>query len=149
MNKKPELYRVQIPIYRDTLQFFFGSREDAIEAVKADNVPAHIAESIAEGIREEESKGVYLYNNAERYHLIWMPEVPRIVDHYATLVHELQHFVFRFLDLRGFEHTDASDEAYSYLLGYVYGEIEGTICDIKSKEKEEKAETEEEPQPQQ
>ena len=50
MSKKPvikktlEMQRISIPIYRETLNIFFGPTEDAIAASIADKVPDEAAE---------------------------------------------------------------------------------------------------------
>ena len=50
---------------------------------------------------------------------------------YGSLVHEIEHYVFYLFDHIGMEHTKASDEAYAYMLGYVFGEVGNIICALE------------------
>lgn len=129
------LHNIDIPIYNGCLHVFFGSPEQSVQAIKdSEEIPEYIADAFRNSIDENGADGTYLFNETTGYHLIWMPEVPAKVSQYATLIHEMQHFVFKFLDLRGFSHTEASDEAYSYLLGFIFTEIDTIIAEIHEQE---------------
>ena len=121
------ILKIQIPIFNDTLQVFFGDPEDAVKALVKDGISESNARLYFKQAKVENANGIYSYLSQEDYSLIWMPNIPKTVKDYANLVHELQHFVFYFLERRGFTHSADSDEMYSYLLEFVYGEVDSAV----------------------
>lgn len=126
MSKKPvikktlEMQRISIPIYRETLNIFFGPTEDAIAAAIADKVPDEAAECALR--RKRGVNGMFRYIENEGYYVIWLPEVPKTIGQFGVLIHELEHFLYCFMDVRGIPHTNDSDEAYAYLFEFLYCE---------------------------
>lgn len=60
--------------------------------------------------------------------LIRMRVHPTTNDHYATLSHEIFHYVMHIMSSRiGLTWTQKSDEAYAYLIGYLTKEIYGRL----------------------
>lgn len=119
-----ELHRIHIPIYKDTLFIFFGSKQDCQQAL------------IKNGMCEEEAlcfkpsdtaNGFFIYFEKDGLYLIWMPVVPETIANYGVLVHEILHFVYRFLAERGMKMDDSSEEAYTYLMEYIFNEIDNFI----------------------
>lgn len=115
-----ETLKLQIPIYRETLHVFFGSIEDCQAAL------------IKDGISEEDAlawsasktlKGSYRYYTEKEYCLLWLPCMPESVAEFGALVHEILHFVFHLMSLRGLELNGGSEEAYTYLTEFVYCEL--------------------------
>ncbi len=125
-----ELYKISIPIYKDTLFVFFGSKQDCQQAL------------IKNGMCEEEAlcfkpsettQGYFIYFEKDGVYLIWMPEIPEKIAHYGTLVHEIMHFVYRFLAERGLVMNDSSEEAYTYLAEYAFNEIDNFVVTEREK----------------
>lgn len=115
-----ETLKIQIPIYRETLHVFFGSVEDCRAALIKDGISEGNAQAWSAG---KTLKGSYRYYEKEAYCLLWMPVVPKSVDEYGTLVHEILHFVFHLMSLRGLELNGGSEEAFTYLYQFVYCEM--------------------------
>lgn len=55
--------------------------------------------------------------------LIRLRVIPTTNDHYASLQHEIFHYVMHICKRIGMTWTPKSDEAYSYLIGYLTKEI--------------------------
>lgn len=119
-----ELHKIDIPIYKDSLFLFFGTKEECQKAL------------VKNGMEQEEafyfkpsdtSKGYFIYFEKDGLYLIWMPEIPEKIAHYGVLVHEIIHFVYRFLAERGMTMNDSSEEAYTYLAEYVFNEIDNYV----------------------
>ena len=55
--------------------------------------------------------------------LIRIREMPKTNVDYANLQHEIFHYVMHIFDRIGMKWTQESDEAYSYLIGYLTSEI--------------------------
>lgn len=128
-----ELHKIHIPIYKDTLFVFFGSKKDCQYAL------------IKNGMCEEEarcfnpsdtSQGYFIYFEKDGVYLIWMPEMPEKIAHYGVLVHEIFHFVYRFLAERGLVMNDSSEEAYTYLAEYTFNEIDNYVVSLREENKE-------------
>ena len=65
---------------------------------------------------------MFRYIENEGYYVIWLPEVPKTIAQFGVLIHELEHFLYCFMDVRGIPHTSDSDEAYAYLFEFLYCE---------------------------
>ena len=73
--------------------------------------------------------GTYMSNDRRHLIRIWSQKTPK--DLINTISHEVFHFVRRMLTYRGFTLSPDSEEAYSYLTGYLMGEIyDKLIVDI-------------------
>ena len=114
-----ELLKIDIPLYRARINVFFGSREDCAEVLRADGMEEWRIDAWLEHTKN--CDGLYSQNND--YRLLWVYRIPQTVGDYVDLVHEIEHTVFYLLYDKGLEHTKSSDEAYSYLMGWLYGEI--------------------------
>lgn len=55
--------------------------------------------------------------------LIRIKSIPLIDEDYANLQHEIFHYVMHVFDRIGMKWTAKSDEAYSYMIGYLTKEI--------------------------
>ena len=128
-----ELYKISIPIYKDALFVFFGSKQDCQQAL------------IKNGMCEEEAmcfkpsdttQGYFIYFEKDGVFLLWMPEIPEKIAHYGVLVHEIFHFVYRFLGERGLVMNDSSEEAYTYLAEYTFNEIDNYVVSLRDEKKE-------------
>ena len=116
------LLTIPISIYRTKLKVFFGSVKDCCKAMKKDGVPDYYIEEW--GKHASYYNGMYYEEDEHDYRLLWLDKIPVSVDDYGSLVHELSHAVFHILDDKGLKHTNESDEAYAYLIGYLYSEID-------------------------
>lgn len=107
---------------------FFGSKQDCQQAL------------IKNGMCEEEAlcfkpsdtaQGYFIYFEKDGVYLLWMPELPEKIAHYCTLVHEIMHFVYRFLAEIRLIMNDSSEEAYTYLVEYMFNEIDGYVVSLR------------------
>lgn len=140
--KRDEIIPINIPIYNTCLWVFFGTMEECAAALRKNDVSERGIKSFL-GKDNVQLNGMYLYNTEENVSLLWMPKVPVSIENYASLVHEIEHFVFYLFERIGMEHTSASDEAYAYLMGHVFAEIDCAINALREdedKDKEEKKE---------
>ena len=126
-----ELFKIEIPLYRARLNVFFGSVEDCMKALRLDGLEEHKITSWREHVTRNDCDGMYSQN--DDYRLLWVYRVPETVAEYVDLVHEIEHASFYLLDDKGLVHTKDSDEAYSYLMGWLYGEIMVFINSISEK----------------
>lgn len=124
---------IQIPIYNGTLQVLFGDisevKNTLIEEYKVGNYEAGEMVKAIEG-----SNAAVMFDNKELF--LWVNKIPTSIEDYGFLIHELQHATFRFLDNRGMSHTIESDEAYSYLIGYLFCEIDMWITELRKEEEQ-------------
>lgn len=132
IKKAKEMHRISVPIYRDTMNLFFGTLDEAIEAAVNDGIPRDQAEYTF--AKKKFINGRFRFIPDYCYWVILLPEVPESIAQFGTMVHELEHFVFFFLKERGMEHVAESDEAYAYLFEYMYCESMRIISELKEKE---------------
>ena len=119
-----EFLKIEIPIYRAELKVFFGTADECAEAMRIDGRAEH---EIAEWRKHtDEYNGMY-YNDYD-YRVLWLNGWPKSVDDYGSLVHEISHATFYLLQSRGLRHSEDSDEAYAYLMGFLFSEIDAFIA---------------------
>ena len=128
-----EIYEVQSDVYQSCLWVFFGSIDECCEAMRTkENVSEDAVKEWRERAEEKtDCHGMYLHNEKENISILWMDSVPDTVFAYGTLVHEVEHYIFYLFKRIGMEHTEASDEAYAYMMGYIFRCIDNIICDIR------------------
>ena len=126
-NKKA----IQIPIYEHTLQVIFGDKEETREALKEFEIKEEDIEEYLNALVPDHTSGSVCYFEKYDDYYLWMPKLPVSIKEYGTLVHELEHFVYMFLDIIGFNHSNDSDEAYAYLLGFMFCEVDVFINELK------------------
>ena len=126
-----ETYKIKIPIYRITVHLFFGNIEDCKKAIIADGQNEITAEAWAKN--NDKYEGAFTVEETG-YTLIWLRKFPESVGDYGSLIHEIEHCTFDILNSRGVKHSDDSDEAFAYLLCWLYEEIENFILDEKEKQ---------------
>ena len=97
----------------------------------ADGETELVAQQWASG--KDEYEGSFSVED-DGYTLIWVRKLPESVGDYGNLIHEIEHCTFEILNSRGIKHSDDSDEAFAYLLGWLYEEIENFIQDEKEKQ---------------
>lgn len=124
-----KLHKIHIPIYKDALFIFFGTREDCQKAlVKSTDMKLEEALCFRPS---NTAQGYFCYFEKDGIYIIWMPNIPDTVGQYGVLVHEIMHFVYRFLAERGMTMNDNSEEAYTYLAEYIFNEIDTYIVNLK------------------
>ena len=124
-----ELFKIPIPLYRAKLHVFFGTPEACAEAMRKENVPELEIEEWKKNTKGFEG----MYHEDNDFRLLWITEVPATVGRYGELAHEIEHAVFYLLNSRGLKHTEESDEAYSYLTGFLFEEIDSLIVELRDK----------------
>ena len=129
-----ETLKIQIPIYKTSLQVFFGTAEECIEAQRKDGRKETGIEEWRRMNASTNYNGAF-YMGDDTYNLIWLNKFPETVGDYGDLVHEIEHAVWYILDSRGLKHTEESDEAYAYFFGFLFCEIDDYI--VKEREKKE------------
>lgn len=122
---------IQIPIYGHTLQVIFGDKDETREALREFKIKEDDIEGYLSRLVPEHALGSFCYFEKYDNYYLWMPKLPVSIKEYGTLVHELEHFVFMFLDMRGFNHSDDSDEAYAYLLEFMFCEVDMCISELR------------------
>ena len=129
-----EIYQLEIPIYNCCLWVFYGPVDDCVAAMKRLQDGEYIKSWREIAVEKPDTKGLYLYNRKENICILWLPQVPTSIADYGSLVHEIEHFVFRLFDNIGMTHSDDSDEAYAYLLSYVFKELDKLASDERGRE---------------
>ena len=119
MNK---LHKIRIPIYNENLYFQFGRADKLKDNLVKIGIPSHKILDIRANIL-----GRFTFYEDECKFVIWVRDPTISALSLSILVHEIEHFVYFFLDYKGFKHTDESDEAYAYLASYVFEETSNLI----------------------
>lgn len=127
-----ELYKISIPLYRAAIHVFLGTREECAEAMRK----AEVKEREIEEWLNETNGYEGMYHEEDDFRLIWQQEIPTTVGKYSDLVHEIEHATFYLLKSRGLQHTEESDEAYAYLSGYIFEQIDNLIVELREENKE-------------
>jgi len=130
-----QIYPINIDVYNTCLWVFFGSVDECVDAMREQKVEESVIKDWRKQIEEcKGCNGLYSYSHEANISLLWMKEFPATIGEYGTLVHEIEHFVFYLFDRIGMEHTTASDEAYAYLMGHVFREIDTYIVEERKEE---------------
>lgn len=105
-------------VYNDSLTVCIGSMEDTIKFVRKHRpCSEHNLE------KDRDAKGIYTLlhhkdkvGKSTEIPLIWLKEFNGTPENYATLVHEVMHYVFCRLGSFGMKLCEESEEAYTYLV---------------------------------
>lgn len=119
-------FEVRIPIYKEHMYVLVGTPKESVEALMEQyDLGDKNAETLIEHLEKysKNSVGIFTYNEESNTYTIWLQQEPDTIAWEGVLLHEINHAVFCMLDKLGMEHTQASDEAYSYLSEYLYVEI--------------------------
>ena len=136
MGKKKQkkfIHEVITNVYNANLWVFFGSIEECADAMRDQKIEEHIIKNWVDQVNSTECNGMFTHSEGTNISLLWLPKLPNTIMEYGSLVHEIEHYVFYLFDRIGMEHTEASDEAYAYMLGYMFREIDNIICTLKEK----------------
>lgn len=121
-----DIEQINIPIYKTCLWVYFGSPDECEKALRNKNVSERYI-SFFKKQYNSTVNGLFIYGEEDNLSLLWLNDIPYSVADYGSLVHEIEHYVFYLFDRIGMEHTTASDEAYAYMMGYVFSEIDCII----------------------
>ena len=127
-----ELHKISLPLYHAAIHVFLGTREDCAEAMRKAEVKEREIEEWLEAIKDCEG----MYQQEDDFRLIWLSDVPTTIGKYSDLVHEIEHATFYLLKSRGLQHTEESDEAYAYLSGYIFEQIDSLIAELREEKKD-------------
>lgn len=135
---KREIYEIQSDVFQSCLWVFFGTIDECCEAMRAKDDVSEDAVREWRQCAEEKTgiHGMYLHNEKENISILWLDCIPTTIWQYGSLVHEIEHYVFYLFERIGMQHTDASDEAYAYMMAYIFRCVDNIACDIKEKERE-------------
>ena len=107
--------RIDVPIYDQTI-YIADSREkyrEMMEWVKSDTRDIHIVGGQSRQMQNQDGQSfiaVGVFDNDE-----------------STLVHECAHAAFQVLSFVGVDPTERNNEAYCYLLGFIFREAKKRI----------------------
>lgn len=110
---------IQIPIYKTALLIYFGDRDGLLKAVKKHGGKAQRKEIEAMLPDESEVTDGSTYLTKDRSVTIHLPSTPTTPRDVAVLNHELSHATNYILMSVGMQHTEETEEAYTYLLEYI------------------------------
>lgn len=108
---------IPIDIYNHDLMVHFGSKKSLVDSLSK-YVSKKAAEASVKGI-EGVTCGHMEFSDRLGVYYIWMPNVPNDNSSWATLQHEIFHFVVALMKKVGIPLSDDTEEAYAYLIGYV------------------------------
>lgn len=131
MINTERLFEIHIPIYNEYLMVSYSSNLEFMKSSFKDQPEwsrkrkKMLLDKIKETFKDHPTKtgARYLYHREEGIdyiHIFKQDNIPDLID---KLSHEVLHFVHCLLDRRGFTLTDSSEEAYTYLMGYIMKNI--------------------------
>lgn len=109
--------KIPINIYRCGVLVFFGSRDKLTERLRTDGVPKSVVREVNRMINEAGDFAAVTLP-LENDMLIYA-EAQQDAD---IIIHELAHATFGILKKVGIDASEC-EEAYAYLLEYLYGEV--------------------------
>lgn len=136
MSKKQQnkcIHEVVTDVYNARLWVFFGSIEECADAMRDQKVDERVIKDLVDYVNSNGCNGMFTHSKEANISLLWLNKIPTTIGDYGSLVHEIEHYVFYLFDHIGMEHTEASDEAYAYMLGYIFREIDNIVCNLKEK----------------
>lgn len=112
---------IEIPIYNQEVMVHFGDIEE---------LKTHLTKYLDEvdtyrilQVASECQDGITLHDEPTQKVVVMMPSVPSKAEDYGILVHELSHAVNYIMKQVGIKPSEDSEEAYTYLLGYLTKEV--------------------------
>ena len=104
VKNKP--YIISIDIYQHDILVFFGNKELLINELEKYLEPDQIEEF-----------DTCMFDTGQL--VLYMPNVPKRIDDFVTLNHEIFHCTILILKRIGVSLSDDSEEAYAYLYEYI------------------------------
>lgn len=123
-------YRFTVPIYNDRVWIYFGSIEE-IKKIAKKRTNKHLREHIEN--HPMEYLGAVHNSGKGNLTILHMIEMPETSFSYGVLQHEIFHLAYSILSSSGIELTKDSEEAYSYLIGYLTETIYNQIKKVMTK----------------
>ncbi|WP_270546562.1 hypothetical protein [Butyricimonas paravirosa] len=113
VKNKP--YIISIDIYQHDILVFFGNKELLINELEKYLEPDQIEEF---DTCVQKGRGhTYMFDTGQL--VLYMPNVPKRIDDFVTLNHEIFHCTILILKRIGVSLSDDSEEAYAYLYEYI------------------------------
>ena len=125
MKKYSKVINIHVPIYNTNLIVSYNQTDnELIKTIgEAEYIPKKEHQELINFIKGYKDSFVGLYINNGKNHIIRLKEENEIWKLIDTTSHEVLHFVFELLKIRGIKHCTKSEEAYTYLNGFLMGEI--------------------------
>lgn len=108
-------FKIDVDVYGVTVEFFINYKSYRVISILNNKLSKMGADEIF--IRTDVDAQTFSYTP---YYAVWFQELD---DCYDFLIHELFHIVYLILDDKGLKLSDDSDEAYAYLMQYIYAEF--------------------------
>jgi len=123
---------INVDVYNQDVMVHFGSLESLTEVLKK-----YMEKSVIDNVIKEFEKttlGHSLYEESKGVFIVYMPEIPRDPLSWGTLSHELSHVTNGIMEKAGISFSHSSEEAYTYLLGFLTRKVMDNItsCYVRS-----------------
>lgn len=130
-NRKINYFVVEIELYSTDLLVVIGDVDGAIKWLENKNVSEDDIEFVKSScVPYSQGTTGLLSNNAFFIRLLYSPTTP---EYKGILVHEVFHATSMLLRSRGMSLVKESEEAYAYLLEFIYKKIVEKIEELKIK----------------
>ena len=117
--KNCKIINIDIPVYNAVINVLLGNVETLKDSIKGiDGLYEELKNSI-----NEFNQGKFLWSEKLNQWIIWLPRIPKTIQDMASLVHEIEHCVFYLFQYKGLKHSDDSEEAYAYMMEFLFQEI--------------------------
>lgn len=118
-----KVFSVDIPIYDIDLVVMVGDDIPALKKQLEELVKEDLRYKLDELWNQHDIslKGYYTHNDPLK--VIYMSETEDYHEFISVLSHEILHAVFNIAKYVGLKYSDKSEEAYTYLTGYITREI--------------------------
>ena len=133
------MHYIGIDIYHSDVVLIVCNKEEVHDLLLKAKYSHKCALSVANCLNDDlDMGGCYIYTKEDGVfnRFIWFNHIPKTIFDYSCLAHEVEHCVFHILDSIGVEHTMESDEAYAYLTGYIFGNIDKWVNDYRDEHEE-------------
>lgn len=107
---------IQVPIYKTAILVYYGDRKGLYKVVKKHADRATAKEVTAQYMPNTDGQTIITKG---RTLTICMKDVPRDANSVAALIHELSHATNYILREVGIQHSEETEEVYTYLLEYL------------------------------
>jgi len=116
-------FKIKVPIYPVTILCYFGTKEFFQEMIHK-HIPNKKAK---EQILEYDTNYNGIVHNYGGHQILHIDRIPDSPVWHNMLAHEVLHLTFAIMRYTGMELSEDSEEAYTYLNGYVTEQIHKNI----------------------
>ena len=118
-----KVFPIDIPIYNIDLIIMVGDDIPALKKQLEELVKEDLRYKLDELWNQHDIslKGYYTYNDPLK--VIYISDMEDYHEFISVLSHEILHAVFNIAKYVGLKYSDKSEEAYTYLVGYITREI--------------------------